>query len=73
MLDDRGGQTVDGGDWVIPVVPSGVPKSDAAVSSDHDVVAILKEIAHGVAGQACNQTTMAPRTGVGVECLVAGC
>ena len=50
MLDDGSWQTVNGGDWVIPVVSSGVPKSDAAVSSDHDMVAVLKEVAHGVAG-----------------------
>ena len=73
VLDDGGRQTVNGGDWVIPVVPSGVPKSDAAVSSDHDVIAVLKEVAHVVAGQTCNQTTVAPRARVGVECLVAGC
>ena len=73
VLDYWCRQSVDGGYRVVPIVLGGVPQSDAAVSCDHDVVAVLKEILHVVVWESSNQTTVAPRARVGVEGLESCC
>ena len=73
VFDNWGGEAIDSGYRVVPTIFGSVPQPYATVSGDHDVVPVLEEITHGVAGKAGNQTSVPPRACVGVEGLEACC